>query len=244
MPTPDTAIRTGIYRLARSPGTAGMSLIEIVVVFAILGVIILVTMPSMDRWFDNQRLKGAARAGADLLMLARAEAIRSGNPHVVFFGIDPDGTAMTDPNGGFAPLLAVDESVTENCRLDANEVTEHIVAVDGVSWGVVLATAKVGTDNGGETLPSFTPPAPPPASGSTFKDPNGPGRMDWLMFRPDGMPIVFDGDGGNCGNVGPAGQGGGAFYITNGKRDYSVVISPLGSVRVHVWQPDANSWSS
>ena len=151
---------------------------------------------------------------------------------------------MTDPNGGFAPLLAVNESVTENCRIDANEVTEHIVALDGISWGVVHATSKVSTDNGGETLPSFTPPASPPASGSTFKDPNGTGRMDWLMFRPDGMPVVFDGDSGDCGNVGPAGQGGGAFYITNGKRDYGVVVSPLGSVRVHVWQPHANSWSS
>jgi len=244
MPTPDAVIRAKIDRLARNRGAAGISLIEIIVVVAIISAVLAVTMPSMDRWFEEQRLKGSARAGADLLMLARAEAIRTGNPHVVFFGVDPDGTSMTDPNGGFAPLLALNESVTENCRIDANEVTEHIVALDGISWGVVHATSKVGTDSGGETLPSFTPPAPPPASGSTFKDPNGTGRMDWVLFRPDGMPVVFDGDSGDCGNVGPAGQGGGAIYITNGNRDYSVVISPLGSVRVHVWQPNANSWSS
>jgi type II secretory pathway pseudopilin PulG len=245
MSMPDAVIRAEIDRLARNRAAAGITLLEIVVVVAIIGVVLLVTMPSMDRWFDNQRIKSAARAGGDLLMLARSEAIRTGNPHVVFFGVDPDGATMTDPNGDFAPLLAVNESVTENCRIDANEVTEHIVDPGGgVSWGVVLATSKVATDNGGETLPSFTPPSAPPASGSTFRDPNGVGRMDWLMFRPDGIPVVFDGDSGDCGNVGPAGQGGGAFYITNGKRDYSVVVSPLGVVRVHVWQPDANSWSS
>jgi hypothetical protein len=178
-------------------------------------------------------------------MLARSEAIRTGTPHVVFFGVDPDGNTMTDPNGDFAPVLAVRESVTENCRIDANEETEHMVAEGNqISWGVVHATSKVSTDKGGESLPSFTPPSPPPASGSTFKDPNGTGRMDWLMFRPDGVPVAFDGDSGDCGNVGPAGKGGGAIYITNGKRDYSVVISPLGTVRVHVWEPHANDWST
>jgi type II secretory pathway pseudopilin PulG len=234
MPMPDAVIRAEIDRRARRRAAAGISLLEIVVVVAIIGVVLLVAMPSMDRWFAEQRLKAAARAGADLIMLARAEAIRTGTPHVVFFGVDPDGNTMTGPNGDFAPLLAVAESVTENLTAEGNEI----------SWGAVHATAKVATDNGGESLPSFTPPASPPPSGSTFKDPNGTGRMDWLMFRPDGIPVVFDGDSGDCGNVGPAGQGGGAIYITNGKRDYSVVVSPLGNVRVHVWQPHANDWSS
>ncbi|HEY5656239.1 MAG TPA: hypothetical protein VIY27_00475 [Myxococcota bacterium] len=245
MPTPDAVIRAEIDRLARGRGASGVSLLEIMVVVAIIGAVIAVTMPSMERLFENQRIKGAARAGADLLLLARSEAIRTGTPHVVFFGVDPDGTTMTDPNGGFAPLLVLNDSVTQNCRIDANELTEAMVADgDEISWGSVLATGKVTSDTGGETLPSFTPPSAPPPSGSTYKDPNGTGRMDWVMFRPDGMPVAFDGDSGDCGNVGPAGQGGGAIYITNGKRDYSVVISPLGNVRVHVWQPNANSWSS
>jgi Tfp pilus assembly protein FimT len=245
MPMREAVIRAEMDRFARRRDAAGISLLEIVVVVAIISVVLLVTMPSMDRWFSEQRIKGAARAGADLIMLARAEAIRTGTPHVVFFGVDPDGNTTTGPNGDFAPLLAVAETVNENCRIDANEMTEHMTAEgNDISWGVVHATAKVTSDNGGESLPSFTPPSSPPPSGSTYKDPNGTGRMDWVMFRPDGMPVAFDGDSGDCGNVGPAGQGGGAIYITNGKRDYSVVISPLGSVRVHVWQPHANDWSA
>ncbi|MDH3521380.1 MAG: prepilin-type N-terminal cleavage/methylation domain-containing protein [Myxococcales bacterium] len=218
---------------------AGVSLIEVVVVIGIVAVLMLVAVPSMNNWFEDQRVKTAARAGADLLLLARSEAIRTGTPHVVFFGVDPDGTMMTDPNGGFAPLLAVDESVTVNCRFDVNEKRESIVASGNtISWGVTNANVKVGSDTGGSTLP------PDDTSGSTFQDPNGAGRMDWIMFRPDGIPVTFDGDGGTCGNVGAAGKGGGALYITNGKRDYAVVVSPLGSVRVHVWQPHTNSWSS
>jgi hypothetical protein len=68
--------------------------------------------------------------------------------------------------------------------------------------------------------------------------------MDWVMFRPDGIPIAFDGDSGDCGNVGAAGAGGGGLYVTNGKRDYAVVLSPLGSVRVHVWRAGSDDWSS
>ena len=67
--------------------------------------------------------------------------------------------------------------------------------------------------------------------------------IGWLLFRGDGMPVGFSGSGGNCGNVGSTGTGGAAFYLTNGKRDYSVVLSPLGSVRVHAWA-DSAGWTS
>ena len=33
--------------------------------------------------------------------------------------------------------------------------------------------------------------------------------------------------------------GGAAFYLTNGTRDYAVVMSPMGGVRVHVWRGGA-----
>ena len=33
------------------------------------------------------------------------------------------------------------------------------------------------------------------------------------------------------------GSGGGALYVTNGRREYGVVLTPLGGVRVHIWNP-------
>ena len=39
-----------------------------------------------------------------------------------------------------------------------------------------------------------------------------------------------------------AGEGGGAWYVTNGRRDYAVVLTPLGAVRVHLWT--GSNWSS
>jgi len=144
----DTAIRRVSCGRSDHRGAAGFSIIELVVVMAIMGAVIMVTMPSVSRWFENQELKGAVRSAADLLLLARSEAIRSGNPHVIFFGVDPDSTMMTNPDGGFAPLLAVNDgpSTTANCRVDGGEASEYIPAPDGVTWGVSTATAKVPTD--------------------------------------------------------------------------------------------------
>ena len=42
--------------------------------------------------------------------------------------------------------------------------------------------------------------------------------------------------------MGQLGSGNGAAYVTNGERDYAVVLNPLGGVRVHVWDRQAGAW--
>lgn len=223
-------------------GRAGVTLLELTVVLGVVGVLMLVAAPIFVRWQDDQDAKRAARGIADLLLLARSESIRTGDQHVVFFGPpgsqDPAGTDIEDSAGNFAPLLVLDDGpeATANCRIDAGEAREALPSVQGLSWGVGVATAKAPNDSGSAAF------APPQSSGSTFADPAGTARS-WLMFRADGMPVVFDGGGGACGNTGSTATGGGAFYITNGKRDYAVVLSPLGAVRVHAWS-EGSGWSS
>jgi hypothetical protein len=57
---------------------------------------------------------------------------------------------------------------------------------------------------------------------------------------PDGIPRSF--------SIGPftlgdAVSGDGAVYVTSGSRDYAVVLTPLGSVRVHAWNPGGGAWT-
>jgi prepilin-type N-terminal cleavage/methylation domain-containing protein len=225
----------------RAHRRAGLTLIEILVVLGIIGILTLIAGPSWTRWQDDQRAKGAARASADLFLLARSEAIRTGNQYVVYFGppgtVDPAGTDILNVDGDYAPLLALADgpSATANCRIDGGEDFETTPAVQGLAWGVANANVRAPGDSGGAAF------APPQNSGHTFADAGGTQR-DWVMFRPDGLPVVFDGGGGNCGTIGMTGTGGAALYITNGRRDYAVVLSPLGSVRVHAW--DGTQWSS
>ena len=41
---------------------------------------------------------------------------------------------------------------------------------------------------------------------------------------------------------GAIGTGAGAVYLTNGARDYAIVLSPLGGVRVSAWDGSLNQW--
>jgi prepilin-type N-terminal cleavage/methylation domain-containing protein len=192
-----------------SPARAGLTLIELVVVLAIVAALSLVLAPLMTTWSERQELKAAARA------------------------------AGVDDEGNFVPMLALDDGTpaTANCRIEAGEARETISPEGTVSWGVTHATGPAPGDANGATF------AAPQAIGHTFIDPAG-NPANWVLFRPDGLPVVFTGAFPDCGVIGPTGTGGAAFYITNGKRDYSLVLTPLGGVRVHAWNEKTNQWGT
>jgi prepilin-type N-terminal cleavage/methylation domain-containing protein len=217
-----------------------MTLIEIMVVVAIIAVLATLTTMKMSDWFMNQQVKAAARAAGDAFQLARSEAIRTGSNHMVFFGspgdTDPAGTPLAGP-GGWVPILILNDgpAATANCQIDPGEPVRGIPPIDNVSWGVSNANAKVPDDSG------KAPFSPPQAGGGTFADPAN-NAVNWVLFRSDGVPVSIAFTAGTCGQVGGTGSGGGALYVTNGKRDYAAVLSPLGGVRVHLWND--GGWSN
>ena len=97
------------------------------------------------------------------------------------------------------------------------------------SFGLTSASAKVATDTGTGTL----------STGSTFTNGVG-GAARWVMFRPEGTPVAFN----SACSLGSVGSGGGGIYLTNGRRDVGVVVTPLGATRVHRWASDSSSWSN
>jgi prepilin-type N-terminal cleavage/methylation domain-containing protein len=219
----------------------GFTLIEIMVVVGIIAVLATLTTLQIGEWQANQRVKAAARSAADAFQLARSEAIRTGSNHIVFFGspggTDPAGTLLVGSNGSWVPILILNDGppTTANCQIDSGEATRGIPPGSDVQWGVSHAAVKVPDD------PGKAPFSPPQSSGRTFADPSN-NAVNWVLFRPDGIPVSFSFSGGTCGQIAGTGSGGGALYITNGERDYGVVLSPLGSARVHLWA--GNAWSS
>jgi len=218
----------------------GFSLIEIMVVVGIIGALAAVTSFALGGWMANQRVKAAARSAADAFHLARSEAIRTGSNHIVFYGspgdTDTNGTPLAGPNG-WVPILILNDGppTTANCQIDPGEATRTVPPGNDVEWGVSHATSRAPDDNGKAAF------SPPQASGGTFADPTNT-AVNWVMFRPDGVPVSFAFSGGTCGTIAGTGSGGGALYVTNGERDYAVVLSPLGGIRVHLWTGGA--WSS
>ncbi len=219
----------------------GVTLIELMVVLGIAALLIAITVPNIIRWQRDQRVKSAAREVADVLMLARAEAARTGSRHVVFYGppgtTDPAGAAITDGTDP-VPLMVLDDGAptVANCHIDAGEGRRFIEPVEDVGWGVSKATVRAPNDVGGAAF------SPPQASGGTSANPTN-NAVPWFVFRPDGVPVPFQGTVASCGTIGQTAQGGAALYLTNGTRDYAVVVSPMGGVRVHVWQEHAGQWS-
>jgi prepilin-type N-terminal cleavage/methylation domain-containing protein len=206
---------------------AGFTMIEIAIVATIIGILAALAVPAMQTWMANQRLKAAARSVADTLTLARENAIRTGDNQIVFFQKDMLGAALIGGNGLQVPILTLDDgrpgTAGQNCRIAAGKGQSPVSAQAGVNWGVTFAGAvRAPNDNG----------TGPIASGSSFVDPTA-APTTWVMFGPNGVPV---GVTAAC-FPGNTGSGGGAIYITNGFRDYAVVLSPLGGVRVTTWNP-------
>ena len=71
------------------------------------------------------------------------------------------------------------------------------------------------------------PFSPPQASGTTASDPSN-NATNWVLFRPDGIPVGLDPTASTCGTIGDTGTGGAGLYVTSGGRDYAVTLAPLG----------------
>jgi len=233
---PESASPTGGADVHGTRREAGVTLIEIMTVVAIVGILAAAGSVALEQWAENQRARNAAQDVAGAFHVARTEAIRTGHNHVVFLntgaGTDACGNALLTDDGQVAPVLVLDDGEPggpdQDCCLDAGENRISWRARADVAWGAALAGAPAPGDSGGGSL----------ATGSTFTAPNGT-QTSWVLFRPDGVPVAFS----SACNPGTTGSGGGGVYVTNGQRDYAVVLSPLGGAKVHAFDANADGWA-
>jgi prepilin-type N-terminal cleavage/methylation domain-containing protein len=213
---------------------AGLSLIELAVVLAIVSTLVATGTFLIRDWSRDQRLKSSARAVSDAFMLGRAEAIRAGDSHLVVFGAGALANADAD-------IVIVNDDRPDNadCSIAASEIIHRVNLEAGVSWGTTsgLAGATPAPDDPGLAVSNTE-------NGSSFTtaalDPNI--AASWVAFQPDGVPRLFTTNGSSCTEMGLRGQGGGGIYVTNGRRDYAIVLTPLGTSRVVLWNINSNAW--
>ncbi len=219
--------------MRRGRAQSGVTLVEMMVVVGIMTVALGISVPLFRSYVGNQRVRAAARSVADAFSLARAEAIRTGDNHVVYLAppgvTDPAGNDIEDASGNPVPALVLDDGrpATSNCVIDGGEPSRPVPAKPGVLWGAASAAGTAPGD----------PAAGLAANGVSFRDPNG-NATTWVLFRPDGIPVGFS---AACA-TGGVGSGAGSVYVTNGRRDYAVTLAPLGGVRVYVWDETQGDW--
>jgi prepilin-type N-terminal cleavage/methylation domain-containing protein len=211
---------------------AGFTLIEVAIVLAVIGVMTMIAVPSWNQWQRNQQVKDASISVAKAFSLARGEAIRTGNNHIVFFQEDTAGAVLSDESGNSVPILVINDSEDEPCLIEDGEVVAGIPAKNHVSWGVTHADSLAPFDTGDGLM----------SSGLTFTQTgvNGGNAATWVLFNSRGMATAF---APGCTLAG-SGSGGGGVYLTNGKRDYAVVVNALGAIQTHAWNRETGTWSN
>lgn len=230
------AMRRTTTRNPRRRG--GFTLVELMIVVGIIGVFAGIGFLAIQSWSTNQRSKGAARQIGDILLFGRTEAIRTRVPHLVLFSLDADDDPLQNAAGqSFAAVVAADANGDGKPQSGEYVGGVPFDATGSIAWGSAHAAGS------GTQAPNDNPAATFPEPDAdfaccSFTEPDGdPAR--WIVFQPDGIPRAY--------GVGPfaaggVGTGNGAVYITDGDRDFAVVLSALGAIRVHAFDRGAGTW--
>ncbi len=155
----------------RNP-SSGFTLLELLVTFAILMTLILLTAPALARFLTRTKLVTVAEQTAVLMRLARVQAIKFSNPAVV------RQLPTTVP-----PSIIAFVDTDRDSRQDADEKTiGSVLLPKGVSFGTPigfvadpvsasLPPIAVFLEGGSVDVPTTSPPRPAPP------DPNGSFRF-------------------------------------------------------------------
>jgi len=235
-------------RTTRPDARAGFSMLELLTVVAIIGIAAAMAVPSFNAMRDNGRLRGQMREIANVLQVARQRASTTGNNHIVYLstngGTDLCGNAFpvdTNTTGFPIPVVLIDDGPPGgggNCCIDPGETIEVVMPLFNRNWGARAGLPQV-TEDGG-TGNHFV--------GSTFTRPAGGAQAHAVLFRPDGVPVAL---GPAC-TTGTMGTGAGGVYLratnANQARDYAVVMTALGAVKIYAWDPSqaggAGAWTN
>jgi Tfp pilus assembly protein FimT len=214
-----------------------MTLIELVVVMAVIGAMLALASSVVSDWSADQRAATSAREVSDAFSLARAEAIRTGNNHILAFNVESGLSNISSD----AVIANDGPATTANCTIASSEIVHRITLEQGVSYGTDAGLAN------GTAAPSDVGASSHQSTGASFTAPDG-SASSWVVFFADGLPRQFKQNSNagvpcEAGKVGAVGAAGGAIYLKNGHRDYAIVMSPLGTVRLHRWNSSAGAWT-
>jgi prepilin-type N-terminal cleavage/methylation domain-containing protein len=191
----------------------GFSLIELMIVIAIILVITALAMPAISRAITNIRLRGAMGTVSGQLQKTRIEAVRTNRVHMAQIG---------DLNG--ATVMFVDQAVLQPRAIDS-AIMPIVQLPQGVNVELVTKPPILFPS---DKLLNYSSPASP----NPFQ----------ISFNQRGLPCIYDPATGGCPYDGDNSAYEYYFRLSNpfGDQWSALTITPAG--RIRVWSFNGTEW--
>lgn len=128
----------------------GVSLVELMVTLAVLGILAAVAVPAMSSLIDANRLAGTSSELTASLQLARSEAIRSRSRVTVC--ATADGASCGGADWSRWVVRGVDNTTGNTVVLQSSGVTSDSVQISGPGAGLVFRSSGLLEDQGQLTV--------------------------------------------------------------------------------------------
>jgi type IV fimbrial biogenesis protein FimT len=134
--------------LMRTRSSAGMTLIELLIGFIIVGILLALGVPSFSAWLQNVQVRNAAESVLNGLQLARSNAV-SRNKLVSFTMAGPDSSwsvTIVTPSA-VEPALVQSRSAVEGTPNAVIATTDPTITFDGLGKTSLPAAATIQVTN-------------------------------------------------------------------------------------------------
>lgn len=217
----------------------GWTLIETIIVVAIIGVLCAMTVPMMVRYRLSEDARSQANTVARAISDARSQAMSGGNPTFLLFD-DPSNPNANIPQLEARRFALLVDDLDANGQFNGADTARNFHLKDGLAAEV----SGWGQDPSGSQPFSNAPLAPEDAVAGQLADLN---EATTFPLDPNtGAPAIgFNSQGIPVSLATPTnwGTGAGAYYVTdNNQTVYAVIVLPLGGVRVRVLSPSEGAW--
>jgi prepilin-type N-terminal cleavage/methylation domain-containing protein len=217
---------------------AGLTLIELVTVLAIVGIVSSLGLVALRGYNRHEDTRRAATTVAGLLTRARSEAIAGGRMTFVLFGEPTDGSLAFDP-GQYAAFV-IDED--GDGKVGAADAVTKVFLPTGINPDVTSYGAHGLTALKTTALPDADESQQVPVGDLTALNAGTTIPIDPTLgvpvvaFSPQGSPVTI---------ASPSnwGSGAGGVYLTdNDKMVLAVLVQPLGDVRTMAFDTGSGQW--